>query len=222
MPNIKYTTPNGRLTFEFTVQGTKQTFENLAEIQQVFEHEKCGKCGSTLIRCNVRKPKNKQGVPVKYFELICQACDARLDVHQNAPPAETLYVTREDADGNDLPDGGWYIWDGQQQQPQQQHPAANRGQQPQQTQSAPASTGGQHGRQPPSDDERKFRELLDRKGIPYGEAVNRINRNHKERYAANISFGGIKREYIIGFVRWLNEQPDAVSPPMDSEGDIPF
>lgn len=214
VPNIRYTTPNGRLTFEFPIQGTKQAFEHLAEIQQVFEHEKCGKCGSSLIRCNVRKPKNQQGKPVKYFELVCQACDARLDVHQNAPPAETLYVTREDKDGKELPDGGWYKWEGQRRE-QPQHPAASQG-----------GRNSQGGASQPSqnrqDDERKFRELLDRKGLSYSEAVNRINRNHNERYATSIAFTGIKRDYIIRFVEWLKNEPDATSQPMDAEGDIPF
>lgn len=228
MARVKYTTPNGRLSFEFDVKGVKGAFEQIGEIQGVFEHEKCGLCSSTIIRCNVRTPKNAQGKPVKYFELICQSCDARLDVHQNAPPAETLYITGTDRDGKELPNGGWYIYEGPKGGGRQDAPTgAQYGGQPRNDGYGQApGGGGQTSSQ--SDDEKKFRALLDQKGMPYATAINKINKNDGLRLANNCPFTAIPREVLRNFVPWLKGQPDVGSVPTpegEASGDdeqIPF
>lgn len=215
MARVKYTTPNTRLTFEFDTQGIKQTLETIAEIQQVFEFEKCGMpdCGSSLIRYNLRTPKNAQGVPVKYYELVCQKCDARLDIHQHAPPAQTLYIPKTD---KDKPNGGWYHYDGP-QGGRQDHGGGYGNQQA-------AGPGGQQSRGQMSDDEKKFIDLLNTKGYTYAEGVGKIAQADNLNIGPNTPFAQIPRQNLIRFVTWLKSQPDAGSQTMDGAdtGEIPF
>lgn len=100
----KYTTANGRLSFEFEGATDRAIFAQLAEIQEVFEEAACGCCRSTSLRYEVREFD-----AYKYYKLLCTACGATLDFGQHKV-GESLFPKRRDKDGNDLPNDGWYVY----------------------------------------------------------------------------------------------------------------
>lgn len=101
---VRYTTPNGRLTFEIEVTNAKVAFECVAAIQELFEEPNCGACKSEAIRCDVRTIDNNQ-----YFKLLCLGCGATLDFGQKKD-GKGLFAKRLDEDKHPLPNRGWYIW----------------------------------------------------------------------------------------------------------------
>lgn len=228
MARVKYTTPNTRLTFEFDVQGIKQAFEQIGNIQEVFEHPCCGLCSSDVIRCNVRE-FNSGGRAGKYFEMVCQKCTARLNIHQNKDNVG-LYVPMTDKNGQELPNGGWYIYDGSQGGSRQDHGGFNGGH----SQSGQggggygnqqaSSPGGQQPRSQMTDDEKRFIDLLNTKGYTYAEGVGKIAQADGLQIGPNTPFAQIPRQNLIRFVTWLKSQPDAGSQTMDGADtdSIPF
>ena len=103
---VTYTTPTGRLTFEMELASGKQAFEVVAAIQELFEEADCGCCQSKNIRCDVREYDQN-----KYYKLCCNDCAAQLDFGQKKD-GKTLFVKRRDKEGQDLPNRGWYIYQG--------------------------------------------------------------------------------------------------------------
>jgi hypothetical protein len=107
----KYTSANGRLSFEVEADTQKAIFQKVADLQEVFEaDEACGCCGSDHIRFRVRQSESRAtGAKCDYYELHCHACGARLSFGQHQSGG-TLFVKRKDGDGKPLPNRGWYIW----------------------------------------------------------------------------------------------------------------
>ncbi len=103
---VTYTTGSGRLTFEVECPSGKVAFEVVAAIQELFEEPCCGACKSKNIRCDVRVFDGN-----KYYKLVCNDCAAQLDFGQHKEGGG-LFVKRRDKDGRDMPDGGWYVWQG--------------------------------------------------------------------------------------------------------------
>lgn len=113
---VRYTV--GRLSTEF--EGTQvDVFREIANFQEIFEENRCGKCGSEDIRYVVRTDDDDN----KYHELHCRnpKCRAKLAFGQHKK-TETLFPKRR-AGANDqtgltkgewLPDRGWLRWDSQQ------------------------------------------------------------------------------------------------------------
>jgi hypothetical protein len=111
---ITYTSRDGRLVAEFEATTQKQIFALVAEIQEVFEEEKCGKCGSERIRCSVTEHDGH-----KYYKLRCE-CGAQIDFGQHKV-GDTLFIKRRDENKEPLPNHGWYVWgDEGQQRPEDQ------------------------------------------------------------------------------------------------------
>lgn len=186
--NIQYTTPNGRLVFKFDCKGAKEAFDHVATVQSIFEHEKCGACGDTSIACNVREPQKGQ----RYFELVCQSCNARLDVHQNLDNVG-LYITRKDKNGQIKGVNGWYIWTGQSDNPNQ---SSNQGHSNQNNQSATWTDAG-------------FKTLLARKGLSWPDALRMIDQadgTHFSGVAENIS--QLHPQAVNGFATYVGGLPD--------------
>ena len=106
----RYTSANSRLEFEVDADSQKALFARIANLQEVFEADSaCGCCGSDDIRFRVRQAENKAGVKCDYYELHCGACDARLSYGQHQT-GDTLWVKRRDANGNAMPNHGWYVY----------------------------------------------------------------------------------------------------------------
>jgi hypothetical protein len=90
---LTYTTPNGRMCFDFEAQTAKEAFELLARIQEVFEEPDCGLCESKNIRCDVR-----QFDSVSYYKLLCLDCGGQIDFGQNKD-GTSLFLKRKGRDG---------------------------------------------------------------------------------------------------------------------------
>lgn len=101
---VRYTAPNGRLTFEVEVTTAKQAFAVVAAVQELFEEKECGCCQSEHIHCEVRTHDTNE-----YYKLVCTACGATLDFGQKKD-GKGLFVKRKDKDLAALPNRGWYIW----------------------------------------------------------------------------------------------------------------
>src|SRR5262249_54125699 len=104
--HIQYKTANGRMQFTIEASNTPQAFEEIAEIQEVFEEKYCGRCLSEHIRFDVREFNGD-----KYFKYVCLQCRGQLDIGKRKDGG--LFIKRKDKEGRTCPMGGWYIWDDQ-------------------------------------------------------------------------------------------------------------
>lgn len=99
-----------KLTIELDGSTQKDIFEKLAGVQQVFGEPKCGKCGGTDLRFQVREVDGN-----KYYEMVCMnpKCYAKLGYGQNKV-GDTLFPKRFTQEkGKDrvyLEDQGWVKW----------------------------------------------------------------------------------------------------------------
>lgn len=77
-------------------------FENLANMQEVFGEEKCGKCSNTQLRFVVRKDKDEN----KYYELQCSdfKCKAKLSFGCHKKGGGLFPKRYESKDGENLKD----------------------------------------------------------------------------------------------------------------------
>lgn len=101
---VAYTTIDGRMTFTFEAQGVKGVFAGLSQVQEVFEHNTCGQCGSAETILHLREHDGNS-----YYKKLCLACGARLDFGQHRH-GETLFAKRRDKEGNEVGKNGWYHW----------------------------------------------------------------------------------------------------------------
>ena len=91
-----YIDPKGsHLIFDIDAANLKETFRELAEIQEVFEADKvCGRCGHDAIQYRVRTIDKNE-----FFELVCRECQSTLPLGQTKD-GERLYPKRKgDHDG---------------------------------------------------------------------------------------------------------------------------
>lgn len=111
---ITYTTGSGRITAEFEADSQKDLFTEINRFQEVFEEDKCGKCGNTDIKYVVRNVDDNQ-----YYELRCSnpKCAARLAFGAHKKGGG-LFPKRKDNDGNWLPDHGWTKWNPKSEKPE--------------------------------------------------------------------------------------------------------
>ena len=73
---MKITVNNGNTTIEVDGSNTKELFEKLAELQEVFTGEPCGMCNGPT-RYGVRVVDDN-----KYYEMVCTKCGAHLKYGQ--------------------------------------------------------------------------------------------------------------------------------------------
>lgn len=109
---VSHKSINGRV--EITAQGAthKSVFQELANMQEVFEEPCCKVCGNEDIRFVVRHVMVEKK-KYEYYELHCNdfKCKARLAFGQNLEGG-SLFPKRKDEDGNYLQNGGWSKWEG--------------------------------------------------------------------------------------------------------------
>lgn len=97
---------NEKLTVEFDSSGVKEVFEELASISEILSEAKCGACGSTNLKYQVREVDGN-----KFYEIRCADCGATLSFGQHKKGG-TLFPRRKDSDGKPLAHGGWVKWEG--------------------------------------------------------------------------------------------------------------
>jgi DNA-directed RNA polymerase subunit RPC12/RpoP len=94
-----------KLTVELEATEQRPLFEQLADIQEVFGIDRCGKCKSEHIKFVVRTDQDDN----KYYELRCNDCRARL-AFGCTKKLNALFPKRKDADGKWLPNDGWTVY----------------------------------------------------------------------------------------------------------------
>lgn len=108
MIEAQYRTASGRLTFKVAGESSKQLFEKLADLSEIFEAETaCGCCNSPNIRFAHRVVA--QGAKkFDYYELHCTAigCRARFAFGQLSDGSGGLFPKRK-KDKEWLPNRGW-------------------------------------------------------------------------------------------------------------------
>jgi hypothetical protein len=118
---IRYSALSGRLVFESEAANPKEAFEWLSAVQELSEENACGVCGQNHLAYDVREYDGNN-----YYKLVCRDCHAQLDFGQRRD-GNNLFIKRKDAEGNMLPNNGWYRWQGQAARPAAPaQPAARR------------------------------------------------------------------------------------------------
>jgi hypothetical protein len=102
---IQYTTEDGRISVTGNAESVKGAFAAVAQVQEIFEGNKCGQCGSP----SNLETRNYDGNT--YYNKRCRNadCGAQLDFGQHKEGG-TLFVKRRDKDGNAIGVDGWYQW----------------------------------------------------------------------------------------------------------------
>lgn len=99
-----YKIKSGQLLFEVVGNQAKDIWQQVAQIQSLFEAEsKCQLCEGTDLRYDYRVTKVGS---YKYYELVCRNCGGFFRFGQLRETNE-IYPKRKDAQGNYLPNGGW-------------------------------------------------------------------------------------------------------------------
>jgi hypothetical protein len=98
--------PNG-ISIGATGDTHKDVFAQIADLEEVFGIQKCGKCQCPDFRFIVRTVDDND-----YYEFHCKnpKCKAKLAFGQNKKGGG-LFPKRKDKDDKWLPDGGWLRWD---------------------------------------------------------------------------------------------------------------
>lgn len=121
---VNYTTTSGRINFEFEADNHVGVWKQLSSLQEVFEEEKCQKCGGTNLRFCVRKSSYEDDKgkvkECEYHELRCRKCGAKLAYGVLDDGTYSLFPKRKDKDGEWLghktvdgktkPTYGWVKW----------------------------------------------------------------------------------------------------------------
>jgi hypothetical protein len=129
MATVIFKALGGKAEIHASANDPKGAFKALSMLQELFSEEKCGCCNSENIFFNVRPVDNGE-----YYEMKCRDCNAQLSFGQHKTGG-TLFVKRWDKDNHaPMPNGGWYIYQGgnQQQGGYQGAPQQGGYQQPQQ------------------------------------------------------------------------------------------
>lgn len=94
----------GNLSFELDVQSAKEVFDQVGELQEVFDQGACGQCGSDNIHLQKREYDGNA-----YYKMACGKCGATLDFGQRKVGGG-IYAKRKDKDDRPIGKNGWYHW----------------------------------------------------------------------------------------------------------------
>lgn len=93
---------------EIEVEGTNQLeiFEKLAEAQEVYGEQVCGKCKNPNVMFRVRSVDDN-----KFYEIQCCdiKCRHKLSFGQHKK-SKTLFPRRKDDENQFLPNNGWHVY----------------------------------------------------------------------------------------------------------------
>ena len=113
------------MTFEFEADNHVGVWAQLSSLQEVFEEDKCLKCGGESLRFSVRKSTytDDKGKPKEapYYELRCRDCGAKFSFGVLDDGTFNLFPKRKDKagkwlgtkknkDGKTVPTYGWVKW----------------------------------------------------------------------------------------------------------------
>jgi hypothetical protein len=104
MLEAHFRTKSGQLSFKLTGETVKVIFEELAEVQEIFDVSPvCGVCENSDIAYRVRENGGN-----KFYELHCltPACRARFSFGQSKDQ-KSLFPKRKDSEGNWIDNDGW-------------------------------------------------------------------------------------------------------------------
>lgn len=101
---VQYKTTDGKMVFKLSGE-VKDIFQQVADVQEVFEQTACGCCGERNIRYRVRESVVGKDTYL-YYELKCNDCHARFEFGQ-AKDMKSLFPKRKDAEGKWKGNGGW-------------------------------------------------------------------------------------------------------------------
>lgn len=91
------------VTVEAEGNDHKELFSQLAQLQEVFGEEKCGKCGGENLAFVVREVEGNH-----FYELHCRNPNCRAKLPFGAhKKGDTLFPKRKDEDGNWRGQSGW-------------------------------------------------------------------------------------------------------------------
>jgi hypothetical protein len=99
-----FRTRNGQLSFKLSGATVKEVFEELAEVEEIFDMAQyCGVCQNTEIGHRVRENGGN-----KFYELHCltPSCRARFSFGQSKDQ-KSLFPKRKDGEGNWIDNDGW-------------------------------------------------------------------------------------------------------------------
>ena len=98
----------GGMLFTVDYSGQKELFNELNQLQEVFGHTACKKCGNTDLRHVVREVDGND-----YYELRCsdKKCRAKLEFGQHNNKEKTLFPKLKDKEGAYLKNEGWVVWE---------------------------------------------------------------------------------------------------------------
>jgi hypothetical protein len=98
---MKATFTINQLEFELNADSARDLFQQVAQIQEIFEAEtQCGCCQSEEIRYSYREVDQ-----YKFYELVCGECSAQFRFGQKKVTLD-LFPKRTE-DGKPLPNHGW-------------------------------------------------------------------------------------------------------------------
>ena len=104
MLEAHFRTKSGQLSFKLTGESVKDIFEDLAEVEEIFDVPMvCGVCENSDVAHRVRENGGN-----KFYELHCltPSCRARFSFGQSKDQ-KSLFPKRKDGDGNWINNGGW-------------------------------------------------------------------------------------------------------------------
>ncbi len=111
MIDVTYRFLGGAMLAKFTVENVKQLFDQVGEFAELLAgDDRCGMpgCGSTHIWPRSREAKKADGKKVKYYELVCGDCGAKLSYGQHSEGG-SLWVKRAN-DTGPLDNRGWSVY----------------------------------------------------------------------------------------------------------------
>lgn len=103
---VSFKTPDNAIEFQFDAQSSREAFEKMANISELFPLENCGKCSSSNVKPVVRKTQGYE-----FFEIRCVDCGHSLSYGQTRED-KTLFPKRKDKAGEWLQNRGWQKYQG--------------------------------------------------------------------------------------------------------------
>jgi RNase P subunit RPR2 len=115
---------NNELSFQVEAETEEEVFKQVARVQEIFQHQACGKCGSPNVKFVCRHDSSEND----WLEVVCQDCRAKLIFGRTKKGGQIYPKIRWDqlsqkqqeqranekgyADKNRgyLPDKGWFIY----------------------------------------------------------------------------------------------------------------
>lgn len=109
---LAYMTQNGRVTITMEADSIKDLYRQLGQVEEVFEENKCGKCGKKDIRHVYRNIAGNEFFEVKCNDSKCRAC--LTFTTSKSDGGKSLFPKRKDKypDGKLLDDQGWRVFEG--------------------------------------------------------------------------------------------------------------